>query len=121
MNTQGAARDEYKRISISSKRQITIPQKYYEQLGFGSEAECTVRGGELVLRPAAGSDSGEFAEEILSDLLSQGYSGDELLAKFKETRRKIRPAVESMIAEADAEARREAPSASFEEIFGKGE
>ena len=38
-------------LSISSKRQITIPQKFYQALGFGSEAECVVRGDELVIRP----------------------------------------------------------------------
>ena len=31
-------------LSISSKRQITIPQKFYQSLGFGDEAECVVRG-----------------------------------------------------------------------------
>ena len=34
-----------KRISITSKRQLTIPQKFYSELGFGSEAmwaDCQV-------------------------------------------------------------------------------
>jgi hypothetical protein len=34
-------------------------------------------------------DVGEFDEQILSDLISQGYSVQELLARFKDTRRKI--------------------------------
>jgi hypothetical protein len=34
------------------------------------------------------------------DLISQGFSGDELLAKFKEARRNVRPAVESLMSEA---------------------
>ena len=37
-------------LSISSKRQITIPQKFYQALEFGSEAECVVRGNELLSR-----------------------------------------------------------------------
>lgn len=37
-------------LSISSKRQITIPQKFYQALGFGSEAEYVVRGDELLSR-----------------------------------------------------------------------
>ncbi len=36
-------------LSISSKRQITIPQKFYQTLGFGDEAECVMRGNELVI------------------------------------------------------------------------
>ena len=42
---------ERKRVAISAKRQITIPQKYFKSLGFDTEAECIVRGNELVLRP----------------------------------------------------------------------
>ena len=38
-------------ISISSKRQITIPQKFFNLLGFGNEAECVVRGNEPGIRP----------------------------------------------------------------------
>ena len=30
-------------VSISSKRQITIPQKFFNLLGFGNEAECDKR------------------------------------------------------------------------------
>ena len=37
-------------VSISSKRQITIPQKFFEALQFDNEAECVVRGNELVIR-----------------------------------------------------------------------
>ena len=44
---------------------------------------------------------GEFAEQILEELIEEGYSGPELLSKFREKSKKIRPAVESLIAEAD--------------------
>lgn len=93
---------ERKTIRISSKRQVTIPQKYFDALNFGAEAECVLRGNELILRPALHRSGGEFAEQILADLLSQGYAGEELLTRFKAEQRKIRPAVEKLIAEADA-------------------
>lgn len=63
-------------ISISSKRQITIPLKFFEMLGFKDEAECIVRGNELIVRPARQYAGGEFSEQILADLISQGLSGD---------------------------------------------
>ena len=91
---------EIKKVSISAKRQITIPQKFYTMLGFGEEAECVVRGNELVIRPVKEQAGGEFAEQILADLISQGYSGEELLKRFKKMQREIRPAVENMLAEA---------------------
>lgn len=47
-----------------------------------------MRGNELVLRPVKENTSGEFAEQVLADLIRQGYSGEELLEKFKQTQRK---------------------------------
>ena len=102
MNTalKGNSILEKKIVSISSKRQITIPQKFFAMLGFTDEAECIVRGNELVIRPARQYAGGEFAEQILADLIAQGLSGEELLTQFKKKQTQVRPAVEAMIAEA---------------------
>ncbi len=105
-------------VSISSKRQITIPQKFYTMLGFSDTAECVVRGNELVIRPAKVTSGGEFAEQILTDLIAQGLSGDELLRQFKITQAKIRPAVEAMIAESEAVAAGESEYATYDDVFG---
>lgn len=115
---KGSASMESKKVSISSKRQITIPQKFFTLLGFNTEAECIMRGNELVLRPVKKNTSGEFAEQILADLIRQGYSGEELLEKFKQTQRKIRPAVEAMLAEADRVAESKSGGYSLEDVFG---
>ena len=105
-------------VSISSKRQITIPQKFYTMLGFSDTAECVVRGNELVIRPAKVTSGGEFAEQILADLIAQGLSGDELLRQFKIMQSKIRPAVEAMIAESEAVAAGESEYATYDDVFG---
>lgn len=90
---------ESKRISVSTKRQITIPQKFYEKLGIGNEVECVLRGNELVIRPVG---EVEFAEEILSELVRERHlSGEELLQEFKRMKAKVRPAIEKMLEEAD--------------------
>lgn len=115
---KGSASMESKKVSISSKRQITIPQKFFTLLGFNTEAECIMRGNELVLLPVKENTSGEFAEQILADLIRQGYSGEELLEKFKQTQRKIRPAVEAMLAEADRVAESKSGGYSLEDVFG---
>lgn len=115
---KGSASMESKKVSISSKRQITIPQKFFTLLGFNTEAECIMRGNELVLRPVKENTSGEFAEQILADLIRQGYSGEELLEKFKQTQRKIRPAVEAMLSEADRVAESKSGGYSLEDVFG---
>lgn len=109
---------EMKKISISAKRQITIPQKFFAMLGFDTEAECMVRGNELVIRPAKNNTGGEFAEQILADLIAQGYSGDELLKRFKEMQGQVRPAVEAMLEEAKRVADSKSEYASYEDVFG---
>ncbi|HKL85823.1 MAG TPA: hypothetical protein VJ861_05790 [Treponemataceae bacterium] len=92
-----------KRVAISVKRQFTIPQKYYEVLGFESDAECTLLDGGIFIRPLR-DDPSDFSEHILADLIGQGLSGQELLAQFKIQSKKVRPAILKMITEADKEA-----------------
>ncbi len=41
--------------------------------------------------------TGEFDEEILQDLINEGYEGNELLQKFKELRAKVPVAMEKML------------------------
>jgi hypothetical protein len=55
----------------------------------------------------------------LKDLVSQGYSGDELLEKFAHQRQKIKTAINSLINEADEIAEGKRTSASTKEIFGE--
>lgn len=61
---------------------------------------------------------GEFAEQILADLISQGYSGEALLREFKKLQKMVRPAVEEMLLDAQKAARGEIETSSFEDIFG---
>ena len=91
---RGSRKVDRKVLSISSKRQITIPQKFYQTLGFGNEAECIVHGNELIIRPVKTVSGGEFAEQILAELIDEGLSGEALLSKFKERQAQIRPAAD---------------------------
>lgn len=118
---KGSVPMEMKKVSISAKRQITIPQKFFTMLGFDTEAECMVRGNELVIRPAKTNSGGEFAEQILADLIAQGYSGDDLLARFKIAQKEVRPAVEEMLAEAEQVAGSKSEFATYEDVFGAEE
>ena len=106
-----------KRISVSQKRQITIPIEFYNSVGIDKEVECYVQNNAIVIRPVRES-GGEFDEQILTDLIAQGLSGQELLDKFKVTRHQIRPAVERLLDKAQLAAKGEAPSNSYEDVFG---
>ena len=104
-------------ISVSRKRQITIPLQFYNQLDLGSEVECLLEDGKIIIQPLHREPS-EFSVEILRDLVSQGYSGDELVEEFETQSNNIKRAVSHMLEEADAIAAGEKPAASFDEIFG---
>jgi len=119
--TKGSVPMEMKKVRISAKRQITIPQKFFAMLGFDTEAECMVRGNELVIRPVKTNTGGEFAEQILADLIGQGYSGNELLQHFKQTQSQVRPAVEEMLGEAGRAAVLKSEFESYEDVFGEEE
>lgn len=106
-----------KRISVSQKRQITIPIEFYNSVGIDKEVECYIQNNAIVIRPVRES-GGEFDEQILADLITQGLSGQELLDKFKETRRQVRPAVERLLDEARLAAQGQASNDSYEDVFG---
>ena len=55
-------------IKISSKRQITIPAKLYQALGFGEAAVCIQVGAGLLLLPqdAAEAASDQAALEAMA-------------------------------------------------------
>ena len=59
-----------------------------------------------------------YCVEILEDLVSQGYSGDELVKQFKIQNKNIKKAVTNMLEEADAIAAGEKSAANFGDIFG---
>ena len=121
MRQTAANKIERKIINISMKRQLTIPQKYYTALGFDNEAECILQDGGLLIRPVRDSGGGEFSEQILSDLIAQGYEGQTLLEKFREQSRAIRPAVQELIKEADAFAKTSEGRIPMSALFGVSE
>ncbi len=61
--------------------------------------------------------SGEFDEQLLSDLISQGLSGEDLLEEFKRIRREVRPAIEAMLEDAKLAAEGKIESYSYDDIF----
>lgn len=81
------------------------------------EVECYVQNNAIVIRPVR-EGGGEFDKQILADLISQGLSEQELLAKFKETRRQIRPAVERLLDEARLAAADKTQASTYVNVFG---
>lgn len=109
---------ERKIISVSPKRQITIPLKFFNQVGLGKEVECLVQDGAIVIRPLP-SDEGEFSVEILRDLVARGYQGEELVSKFAEQKAELKTAIGRMVHEADEIARGKRKGATLSDVFGE--
>ena len=107
-------------INVSQKRQITLPLKYFHDLGMGDQVECSLEDGAIVIRPIS-KDSGEFSVEILKDLVAQGLSGDELTEKFAEQIKQVKTAIGQLLKEVDEIANGEIESTSMKDIFGETE
>ena len=106
---------ETKRISISSKGQMTMPKKYYLKYNIHNSVDIIDMGDGLFIKPI-NENLGELDEEILADLISQGISGKELLTEFKKQRKKITPAVEKMLNEIE-EIVKNKDYETFDEVF----
>ena len=108
---------ERKIINVSKKRQITIPLKFYKKLSLENEVECSLKDGAIIIRPVY-RDPSEFSVEILKDLVSQGYSGDELVKQFEAQNKNIKIAVSKMLEEADTIASGDQKAAKLADVFG---
>ncbi|SHG46850.1 hypothetical protein SAMN02745221_00263 [Thermosyntropha lipolytica DSM 11003] len=80
--------------------------------------KCYLQNNALVIRPVR-DNSGEFDEEILADLIAQGFSRQELLEKFKAMRRQVRPDVKRLLEEARLATAGKAESSTYKEVFGQ--
>lgn len=83
-----SALNQSQTVKISSKRQITIPSKFYEAGGFDEYALCTWTENGLLLQPLKVNDE-DNPVTILRQLVAEGYEGDELVDKYEEIQNKI--------------------------------
>ncbi|RJG17020.1 AbrB/MazE/SpoVT family DNA-binding domain-containing protein [Paenibacillus thiaminolyticus] len=97
---------EWKRARVSQKRQVTIPLKFFEQAEIKDEVELCIKGNIIIMRQVreqTGHDS--FADLILEDLIKEGFSGDQLLTKFRERQAELHVAIKNVITESEEAAR----------------
>lgn len=114
-----AALAESQTIKISSKRQITIPAKIYEEGGFGEYALRTWTEQGLLLQPLNVDDE-DITVDVLRHLIEQGFEGEELIEEY----RKVKPRVVSVAAklkeaEQDVREGRVGPAGEMQERMRK--
>lgn len=107
-----------KRINISSKRQITLPQSFYVSLEFTDEADCYIRDGEIVIRPVRKNATGELDDLLLEDLIKEGYSGEDLLQEFRKRKNLVRPAAQKLIKDSEMLAK-DGKLYTVKDVFGE--
>ena len=107
---------ERKIIKVSGKRQVTIPQKFFKQLGLESEVECHVENGSLVIRPVC-YDTGEFFAQVVNELADEGYSGEELKTQFALRSGQVKQAIAALLEEADEIAAGKRKAATMQDVF----
>ncbi len=108
-----------KRISVSSKRQITIPLEFYKALNIQNEVECVMKNGSIIIRPIIDTSQDNFADLILEDLIKEGYEGEKLLEQFIKRKAEIKESIENIKDEANKVAEDEAPYFTIDEVFSK--
>ncbi len=96
--------NDHKLVKVTSKRQFTIPKKYYDALQIGEKAKCYTDGRKLVIEPTPPDSFWDFSSEILKELIAENYSGEELLKEFDVRKKKATRAMESWSEEVKVEA-----------------
>lgn len=91
---------DFKTVRVTSKRQLTIPKKYFEALQIGERARCYMQGEKLVIEPAGVDEFWDFTSDILKELVDENYTGKDLLREFEVRKEKAGRGLERMVAEA---------------------
>lgn len=77
-----------KKIKVSAQRHLVIPKEFYDALNINEEVTIELYEGQLVIKPIIKVDE-NFAENLLEELIEAGFSGEELVAKFKEVKQMV--------------------------------
>ncbi len=99
----GYSYDDQKMVKITSKRQFTIPKKYYDALQIGEQARCYTDGNKLIIEPAHPDSFWDFSSDILKELVDENYSGEELLKEFEIRKRNATGALQKFSEEVQQE------------------
>ncbi|MED3325094.1 AbrB/MazE/SpoVT family DNA-binding domain-containing protein [Bacillus thuringiensis] len=74
---------ENKEITITGKRQITIPKNYYDYLDMKDSLHATLTPQGIFLKPSKKTTVyEEDIQKIVSELIARGYQGDELAERL---------------------------------------
>lgn len=74
---------EYRDIKITSKRQLTIPKAFFDYLGIEETVHAYLLDNGILIKPEQKkSIQDQDIQTILQNVMSEGFSGDELADEF---------------------------------------
>lgn len=110
-----------KKISVSEKRQITIPKDFFDALNIGKEIECGMVDNYIIIKPIQENFTDEFSEYILQDILKEGYKDKDILEEFKKRRNELKKAAKEFNNDIDDEIKNISNLKGINEVFGSDE
>ena len=110
-----------KKISVSEKRQITIPKDFFDALNIGKEIECRMVDNYIIIKPIQENFTDEFSEYILQDILKEGYKDKDILEEFKKRRNELKKAAKEFNNDIDDEIKNISNLKGINEVFGSDE
>lgn len=115
---------EPRRVRISSKHQLTIPADLFAKAGLSNEAllEFDPIGKRIIIKPSKPYEGYDFSEELLSDLVHQGLTGQKLITEFSRLKSQIPSALKQMLEDKTNEAKKVpimTPDMSLDEYLDK--
>lgn len=110
-----------KRISVSEKRQITIPKEYYDALNIGNEIECSIMDNCIIIKPITENSLDEFSEYILQDIIKEGYTNEDILKEFKKRREDLKKATNLFKKSVEEEIENIEILPTAQDVFGNGD
>ena len=109
-----------KKISVSEKRQITIPKEFFDALNIGKEIECSIANNCIIIKPVVDTSLDEFSEYILKDILNDGIANENILNEFKKRKEKLKKAAKKYNADIDKAIDNQDNLICAEDVFDKG-
>ncbi len=76
-------------VSITRKRQFTIPKKFFDALKMGKQARCYTEEGKLIIEPVHTDYIFEQTSQILREIVAENYSGEALIEEFELRKKKL--------------------------------
>lgn len=110
-----------KRISVSEKRQITIPKEFFDALNIGNEIECSIANNCIIIKPVVDTSLDEFSEYILRDIINDGVSNENILNEFKIRKQKLKKAAKAYNEEIDEKIKNQGELLCAEDVFDEGD